>query len=63
MDLQVMELCDALFGWFRAWRRLRGGRWECLAASVQCPVDAWERVDLFHARRWPKVIAREDYRR
>jgi hypothetical protein len=59
----MMRTFDVLLGGFRAWRRWRGGKWEHLSASCACPVDSWDRVDVFRPQHWPTVIAREDHRR
>lgn len=56
-----MRLDWLLGGWW-LWRRVRGGRWEHVAATCACPVDTWERVPLFRPRHHPKVLNREDYR-
>lgn len=57
----MIDLLDVLFGGCAAWRRLRGGKWEHLSACCVCPVDSWERVDLFRAGYWPTVLEREVY--
>lgn len=58
-----MRLLDALFGDIRAWRILRGGRWEHVSATCVCPYDGWQRVELFRANHWPTVTEREDHTR
>ena len=54
-----MRLLDALFGGFRWYRPACGGKWEHVAASCMCPVDGWQRVELFRPRHWPYVMERE----
>lgn len=59
-----MSLIDAMLGFFKSYRRLRGGKWEQLD-NFEWGLS-WERIDVWRAiDRRPflcTVSKREDYR-